>query len=387
VYQVITTTDGLLNYIETIKHCKWLALDTEFIRERTYYPNLCLVQIAAHNANSEIQLACIDPLKIADISALLTLLNNTNITKVLHAAYQDLEIFNYLGGQIPQPVFDTQTAASVLGYGDNIGYARLMQKILKVDLNKSQSRTNWAKRPLNQAQLDYAIDDVRYLAQAYPIIRNKLISQGRLQWLDNDFAHFTNPDLYTINADMRWKKVKGVQVLKRQQLAILRELAAWREHLAEKKNLPRKWIIKDEILIDLAKQQPKDIKSIAKMRGINAPKTKKYHKTWLECIIKGLSLSADECPEIRRRKKPTAAQDMVIDILMTALNIRAHELGITPAAITTRKKIANMVLEKHHILSDDWRGALVNKLFNDIIAGKKILAIENGKAIICDNLS
>ena len=382
MYQVITTTDDLLVYVKSIQHCQWLALDTEFIRERTYYPKLCLVQIAAHNEKGELQLACIDPLEIDDISALLDLLNNTNIIKVLHAAHQDLEIFNYLSGQVPQPIFDTQPAASVLGYGDHMGYARLMQQVLKVDLDKSQSRTNWANRPLKQAQLDYAIDDVRYLAQAYPIIRNKLIALGRLDWLDSDFSHFINPQLYAINAMTRWRKVQGLQVLKRQQLATLRELAAWREHLAERKNLPRKWIIKDEILIDLARQQPKNLQAIAEMRGINTPKTKKYHKTWLACIMNGISLDESECPEINHRKKPTITQDKIIDILMTALSIHAQELGITPAVVTTRKKVTSMVLEKRQILSNDWRGALVNNLFEDILKGSKVLMIEEGKAII-----
>ncbi len=382
MYQVITTIDALLAYIKSIQYCQWLALDTEFIRERTYYPKLCLVQIAAYDSEGKLQLACIDPLEIKDISALLELLNNKNIIKVLHAAHQDLEIFNYLSGQVPQPIFDTQPAASVLGYGDHMGYARLMQQVLKVDLDKSQSRTNWAKRPLKQVQLDYAIDDVRYLAQAYPIIRDKLISLGRLDWLDNDFTHFTNPKLYAINALTRWKKVKGLQVLKRHQLAILRELAAWREQLAERKNLPRKWIIKDEILIDLARQQPKDLQAIADMRGINAAKTKKYHKIWLACILKGLSLDKSEWPELNCRKKPTAIQDKVIDVLMTALSIHAQELGITPAVVTTRKKVARMVQEKRQTLSNDWRGALVNDLFNDILKGNKILMIENGKAVI-----
>jgi ribonuclease D len=382
VYQLITTTDDLLHFIDTIKQCQWLALDTEFIRERTYYPKLCLVQIAAYNTANELQLACIDPLEIDDISALLALLNNSNIIKVLHAAHQDLEIFNYLGDQVPHPIFDTQPAASVLGYGDHMGYARLMQQVLDVDLDKSQSRTNWAKRPLNQAQLDYAIDDVRYLAQAYPIIRDKLVSQQRLTWLDHDFSHATNPQLYAINASTRWKKVKGLQILKPQQLAILRELAAWREYLAEKKNLPRKWLIKDEILLDLARQQPKDLQSIADMRGINASQTKKYHQIWLECITKGIALPPSEWPEVHRRKKPSMSEDKVIDVLMTALNIHAYALDITPAVITTRKKVASMVQEKRQTLSSDWRGMLVNDLFNDILNGKKIVMIEEGSAVI-----
>ncbi|MCK5919236.1 MAG: hypothetical protein KAG34_12475, partial [Cocleimonas sp.] len=136
--------------------------------------------------------------------------------------------------------------------------------------------------------------------------------------------------------------------------------------------------------IDLARQQPTDEQSIADMRGINAPKTKKYYKTWLECINKGLSLPQDECPKINHRKKPTANQDKIIDILMTALNIRADELGITPAVVTTRKKVVSMVQEKRKTLSDDWRGALVNDLFNDILCGDKILTVEKGKAVILD---
>ena len=382
MYQVITKNDDLSSYIESIKDCKWLALDTEFIRERTYYPKLCLVQIAAHDSKGNLQLACIDPLAIDDISPLLYLLNNTNITKVLHAAHQDLEIFNFLSGQIPQPIFDTQPAAAVLGYGDQMGYGRLMQQVLKVDLDKSQSRTDWAKRPLKQAQLDYAIDDVRYLAQAYPIMRDQLISLNRLHWLDNDFAHFIDPSLYAINAFSRWKKVKGLQVLKRPQLAVLQELAAWREEVAELKDLPRRWIIKDEILIELARQQPQDLESIADMRGINAERTKKYHQIWLDCIQRGKALDESEWPEISRRNKPSPAQDKVIDVLMTALNIRAKELGITPAVITTRKKIAGMVQEKRPILSNDWRGALVNELFTALLQGRKAVAIQDETAVI-----
>ena len=384
MYQVITTNDDLSSYIESIKDCKWLALDTEFIRERTYYPKLCLVQIAAHDKTGNLQLACIDPLAIEDISPLLYLLNNTNITKVLHAAHQDLEIFNFLSDQIPHPIFDTQPAAAVLGYGDQMGYGRLMQQVLKVDLDKSQSRTDWAKRPLKQAQLDYAIDDVRYLAQAYPIMRDQLISLKRLNWLDNDFAHFIDPSLYAINALSRWKKVKGLQVLKRPQLAILQELAAWREEVAELKDLPRRWVMKDEILIDLARQQPKDLQSIADMRGINAERTKKYHQTWLDCIQKGKALDESKWPEISRRNKPSSTQDKVIDVLMTALNIRAKELGITPAVITTRKKVAGMVQEKRQILSNDWRGALVNVLFSELLEGSKAITIKDDKAIIIE---
>lgn len=384
MYQVITTQDDLSSYIESIKECQWLALDTEFIRERTYYPQLCLVQIAAHDKDGSLKLACIDPLAIDDLSPLLYLLNSPNIIKVLHAAHQDLEIFNFLSEQVPYPIFDTQPAGSVLGYGDHMGYARLMQEVLKVDLDKSQSRTDWAKRPLNKAQLDYAIDDVRYLAKAYPIIRDQLIAQDRLHWLDNDFKRATDPKLYAINAYSRWKKVKGLQVLKRSQLAILRELATWREDLAELKDLPRRWVLKDEILIDLARQQPTTLEAIAEMRGINPERSQKHHQAWLDCISKAKAMPESEWPEINRRKKPSDKQDKIVDLLTTALNIRAQELGITPAVIATRKKIADMVQENRQKLSKDWRGALVNDLFQELLKGKKAIAVRDGKAVIID---
>lgn len=382
MYQLIATNSELDQFVETIKDCDWLALDTEFIRERTYYPQLCLVQIAAHDREGDLHLACIDPLSIENISALIQLLHDQSIIKVVHAAHQDLEIFNYLSGVVPSPIFDTQPAASVLGYGDHMGYARLMQKVLKVDLDKSQSRTDWSKRPLKKAQLDYAIDDVRYLSQAYPIIRDKLEKLGRTHWLDKDFARFENPTLYAVNARERWKKVKGLQVLKRPQLAVLRELAAWREELAEKKNLPRRWILKDDILVDLARQQPKDSHAIGEMRGIDGERSKKYHDTWLNCVETGKSLPESEWPEVKRHNKPSANQNEIIDVLMTALTIRANELGITPAAITSRKKVAEMVMEKQESLSDDWRGALVDALFADLLKGKKAVAIQKGVATI-----
>lgn len=384
MYQVITTQDDLSRYIESIKECQWLALDTEFIRERTYYPQLCLVQIAAHDNGGRLKLACIDPLAIDDLSPLLDLLNSPHIIKVLHAAHQDLEIFNFLSGKVPQPIFDTQAAGSVLGYGDHMGYARLMQEVLKIELDKSQSRTDWAKRPLSKAQLDYAIADVRYLAQAYPIIRDQLTEQNRLQWLDGDFKRATNAELYTINAYSRWKKVKGLHVLKRPQLAILRELAAWRENLAELKNRPRRWILKDEILIDLARQQPTTLDAIAEMRDINPERSKKYHQTWLDCINKAKATPESEWPDVTRRKKPSDTQDKVVDLLNTALNIRAQELGITPAVIATRKKIADMVQANNQTLSKDWRGALVNDLFQDILSGKKAIAVRDSNAVIID---
>ena len=376
---LISTTKDLENFIATLKNPDWIALDTEFLRERTYYAQLCLIQIEAKGKR-----ACIDPLAINDMSALFDMLNNPDIIKVFHAAHQDLEILMQLTGKIPAPIFDTQVAASVLGIGDQISYARLVEELLGISLSKTQSRTDWTQRPLDAKQLEYAIDDVRYLAQIYPKMMEQLNSLGRLNWLTKDFTKAISPETYAINARERWQKVRGNQVLKRQQLAVLRELAEWRENRAEKSNLPRKWIISDEILIDLAKQQPTNSQQISKIRGINPDRTKKYHDLWLKLINKGKNLPESEWPEQPRSKKPTSQQNLVIDLLMLVVQIKARENKISPAAIATRKSIAKMVQSGNSHLSDDWRDVLVHQSFTDVLSGKKTIGIENNRAILTE---
>ena len=377
MFELIETTEKLREFINKISEYNWFALDTEFLREKTYYSKLCLVQIQAGDYR-----ACIDPIKIEDLNPLYDLLNNPNITKVLHAAHQDLEIFKQLTGQVPAPVFDTQIAAAVLGLGDQMGYARLIEQMLNVSLQKTQTRTDWSKRPLNDAQLEYAIDDVRYLAQIYPVMLEQLNSKNRLHWLDKDFERTVDPETYAINARERWKKVRGNQVLKRPQLAVLRELAAWREALAEKNNRPRKWILNDDILLDLARQQPTNKAAFSEIRGLSPERVEKNHQRWSKLIKKAQTTPEKELPELPRSKKPTPTQNTLIDLLMIVLQIKAKELGITPAVIASRKQIANMIQSGKTQLSDDWRGAIVNELFEQIIAGEKIVRVDNRKVVI-----
>ena len=377
MFELIETEDALNSFVQKIKQAKWVALDTEFLRERTYYAKLCLIQIEAEGHR-----ACIDPIKITDLSTLAAILHDPQITKVFHAAHQDLEILLQLTGKIPAPIFDTQVAASVLGYGDQMAYARLVEQMLSISLSKTQSRTDWTQRPLKKAQLEYAIDDVKYLAQIYPMMLNQLTSKNRLAWLDKDFLKATDEETYAINARERWKKVRGNQALKRPQLAVLRELAAWREEKAEKSDRPRKWIISDDILLDLSKQQPSNTKEIGEIRGINADRTHKYHKTWLALIQKANALPETDWPELPRRNKPTPTQNILIDLLMIIIQIQAKNNGMTAAAVATRKQVANMVQAGQSTLSDDWRGELVNKEFAELLSGEKAVAIEARKVIL-----
>ncbi len=377
VVDVISTTQDLELFVDKINSAKWLAIDTEFLREKTYYAKLCLIQIEANEHR-----ACIDPMAIDDMSAFNALMHNPEITKVLHAAHQDLEILLQLSGKIPAPIFDTQTAASVLGIGDQMGYARLVENMLGVSLAKTQSRTDWSKRPLRDAQLEYAIDDVRYLAQIYPKMLEQLESQNRLSWLNKDFGKATDPETYAMHLDQRWKKVKGNQILKRPQLAVLRELAAWREEQAEKSDRPRKWILSDDILLDLSRQQPTTVEQVKEIRGINPDRSQKNHDIWLSLIKKGKEVPESDWPELPRAKKPSAHQNALIDLLMLVIQIQAKKHNITAAVIATRKQVANMILAGETTISDDWRGALVNDQIAAVIAGELLIGREGDKVTL-----
>ena len=206
--QFIDTPDALENFATSIASEDWIALDTEFLRERTYRPELCLLQIAGNDTA-----VCIDPLALDNIDPILDVIYNPNITKVLHAASQDLEIFYWLRGSVPVNLFDTQVAAPLLGHQEQIGYGNLVAEMLGVNLSKSHSRADWTRRPLPEQQAQYAADDVIYLAQMYPLMRNKLTELDRLQWLDAEWQAMTNSDLYEKPADDVWKRLRSVDTV------------------------------------------------------------------------------------------------------------------------------------------------------------------------------
>jgi len=375
VYQFINSQESLTEFVNNIRSSEWIVIDTEFIREKTYYPQLCLIQIAAGE-----HLACIDPIALDDLSSLYEVLNDSNIVKVFHAAQQDLEILYFGSGKVPAPIFDTQPAASILGIGEQIGYAGLVEKILGVSLSKAESRTDWSKRPLSQAQLDYAIDDVRYLQQLYPIIMDKLEKGGRLNWPNRDFERLTDPETYQLNARMRWQKVKGLQNLKPQQLSILREVAAWREQEASDRNRPRRWIIGDEVLVDLARIQPADVKSIAEIRGVSTDQAKRYGGVWLACMEAGRNTPKDDWPKMKRHQKPSPEIDALAEMLLLVIRLEAEKQGITASAIASKKQVVAMLQEDRETLTDDWRGGLVNEVMMKVRKGELVIAAVDGKA-------
>lgn len=368
----VDTPEALADLVNRLTGSEWLALDTEFIREKTYWPKLCLIQVS----NGDIA-AGIDVLSLDDLQPLKALLFDGHILKVFHAARQDVEIFLHDWGQIPLPLFDTQPAAALLGHGDQIGYARLVKEVLDVDLPKDQSRTDWSLRPLDKAQLRYALDDVIYLGQLYTSMRGSLSDRDRLQWLAADFADLADPATYLPDPMRVWTKVKGRQPLRGNQLAILQQLAAWREQRARELDRPRKWILKDEVLTDLARRAPKDMTALGKIRGLEPGVIRNQGEQLLKLVAEARDLPKDQWPSDGRPGAPLSQrQEALVDLLSAVLRLAAEEHQLSPTAIATRKDLEKLVRGDTGIeLLHGWRRAVAGELLQAVLAGDKTVVV------------
>jgi len=364
--ELIDSPDALHRACDRLAHQSYLAVDTEFVREKSYYPVLCLIQIASPEI-----CVCIDPLAMKDLSPLASLLLDNKTTKVFHAARQDLEILQLTLGDIPTPIFDTQIAATLLGLGDQVGYANLVRHFLDVQLAKGQARTDWERRPLSQEQLEYAADDVRYLVTLYPRIRDELSALGRLDWLEDDFTALTRPSLYLNEPLAQWQRVSGLQKLKGIQLAILQQLAAWREQQAQQQNKPRKWILSDDILLAIAMQAPHKLEQLERIRGINPALFQRHGKTLLTLIAQAKDLPRETWPVLSRKHKLTPNQDALLDALLAIVKLQAATQRINHTALTSRHDLETLITGDRDIpLLQGWRHS---------IAGKQVLAFLEGQ--------
>lgn len=371
----VDTPAALTALCNDLRDADWLAVDTEFIREKTYYPRLCLVQIGTPDV-----VACVDPLAIEDLTPLFDLLNDSGTLKVLHAAHQDLEIFHQLSGQVPTPIFDTQIAASVLGQGEQIGYGKLVQNALGIELDKSHARTDWSQRPLDDDQLNYAADDVRYLARIYPQMRETLRDLGRLEWLDEDFAAISDEPRFVVEPESMWKKIKGVQFLKGAQLAVLQTLAAWREHQAMDKDKPRKWILSDDVLIDLARRTPSDERGLKKIRGLDDRAIERRGRKLLELIQEGRNKPKSEWPILKPRIRLEPEQEALADAAMAVLRQSALDAQISAGAIATRKDVEAVILgDEDNALLHGWRAHLAGDRIRGFLEGNVRLLASEGR--------
>ncbi|MGM0594898.1 MAG: ribonuclease D [Pseudomonadota bacterium] len=375
----IDTPEQLTTLCQQLRRHDWLTLDTEFLREKTYRPRLCLLQVA----NPDV-IACVDPLAL-DLEPLLDLLYDPRITKVLHAAHQDLEIFFEMRGEVPTPIFDTQIAATLLGNGEQIGYGNLVKEELGIELEKAHARADWCARPLDEAQLEYAADDVRHLREVYLRQRERLAELGREQWLQADFDALSDPARYRNPPQLAWQRLKGGNRLKGVQLAILQALAAWREEQAQKSDRPRRWILKDDILLDLAKQMPREPAKLGRIRGLEDGMIKRHGETLLRLIAEARQLPKEQWPKPKMVKRLPPEQEPLVDVMMALLRERCRRQQISPGAVAGRRELEQLLSgETDTPLLHGWRAAIAGEALQQLLQGKLALMVEEGRLITAE---
>ncbi len=377
----INTPAQLDSLCALIEQQSWLALDTEFLREKTYYPQFCLLQIATPD-----WVVCVDPLALPQLDNLFEALYRPTLTKVFHSCRQDLEIFYHLYGTLPTSIFDTQVAAPLLGFQDNPGYAMLVSSLLNVNLNKAHTRADWSKRPLATAELAYAADDVVYLCKIYPILQAKLTELGRLNWLDDDFKALSDPAYYRTEPEQAWLKIKGKNKLTGRQLAIVQALAAWRERTAQAENRPRNWLLRDELMLDVAKLQPETITELASMRAINERTVHRYGKDICQLVRDGKTRQPIPLSNGKLYKK-TQQQEAILDILTALVRVRAEENALNPNILATRKDLEQLFFnetEDDCPLLQGWRYSMAGKELSGLLTGQLALGVEGRKLSITE---
>ena len=379
--QYIDTPGQLATLCEQIKKEPWLALDTEFLREKTYYPKFCLLQIATPE-----WVACIDPIALPQLESLFEAIYNPAIVKVFHSCRQDLEIFFQWTGKLPSPIFDTQVAAPLLGFQDNPGYAMLVSSLLSVNLNKAHTRADWSKRPLTEAELEYAADDVIYLCQIYQIMVQKLTALGRIDWLKNDFAELTNPALYKVDPETAWFKIKGKNKLTGKQLSIIQTLAQWREKIAQAEDRPKSWLLRAELLFDLAKLQPETVQELANVRGINERSVNRYGKELCQLITAAKNRPPVPLHEKDRSAKKSQQEEAILDILTALVRVRAEENALNPTILASRKDLEELLSngDDECPLLHGWRYTMAGKELVGLLKGELLLGIDSDKLAIIE---
>lgn len=327
----ISNPDQLAALCDRLRRADWIALDTEFMRERTYFARLCLVQVASDEV-----LACIDPLALESLDPFLDLLQQSPAHKVLHAARQDLEIVHDLRGRLPEPIFDTQIAAALLGHGEQIGYAGLVEAILGHRLPKGHARTDWARRPLRPEQIRYALEDVIHLGPLYRHLAARLRERGRLEWLQAESRALTDPATYHNAPEEAWRRVRGAGRLGGQELAVLATLCAWRETRARERDLPRRWVLDDAIVLELARRQPASDAALGEIEGLGARMRERQGARLLELIREGRALPPEQRPQVARQEPLTGLQSRRLKALLTLIRERAAAVEVAPTLLGTR---------------------------------------------------
>lgn len=371
----IRDDDSLAQLAQRLQAASPLAIDTEFIRERTYYPRLCLVQLAAPGL-----LAVVDPLAVDDLQPLWEVLTG-GPELVLHAAGQDLEIIQRLAGRLPALHFDTQVAAAFLGYGDSIGHSKLVERLVRVTLKRSEAYTDWARRPLSDNQVQYALDDVRYLLECAEMLRAQLTDRGRGDWVEEELErmrHGVNP---SPDPDEMWRRVSGARSLTGRGLAILCRAAAWREREAVRRDIPRQRVAADRVLIEIARRAPKRQAQVEGLRGLHPREAQRSATTILAFVHEAMESAPDTWPESRKSRPRFGQQSVEIlaSLLDAVVRTRAAELDLAPRLLAKRADLEQLV--RQEIDADvEQGGTPVLEGWRRQHVGEQLLALLRGAA-------
>ena len=377
---LITTTDTLREICTQLAEQPFVTVDTEFMRETTYYPKLCLIQMAAPDGAAVL----IDPLAPGlDLQPFIDLMADERVVKVFHSARQDLEIIWLIGGLLPHPFFDTQVAAMVCGYGDSVSYEQLVNDVVKAKIDKSSRFTDWSRRPLSDAQLTYALSDVTHLVKVYEVLVAELLRTDRGAWLDEEMAVLTSPETYRADPAQAWRRLAG-RMRKPREIAVLMEVAAWRESEAQARNVPRGRILKDEAVIDVASAAPRSAEALARLRTIPAGfERSRTGADIVAAVERGLSRDTSDI-RLPERVRRSGGNGAIVELLKVLLKAVCEAEGVAP-------KIIGTVDDLEAIADDDaadvpalqgWRRSLFGDRALALKQGRLALSVESGRIVV-----
>lgn len=375
---ILTTTEALESACATLARSDFVTVDTEFIRETTFWPELCLIQMASP------ELAVIvDPLAEGiDLKPFFDLMADSSVTKVFHAARQDIEIIFHMGGLIPHPIFDTQVAAMVCGFGDSVSYDQLVNRMTGTHLDKSSRFTDWRRRPLSEKQLTYALADVTHLRDVYRKLKAELEAEGRSHWLTEEMAILESRETYDLRPEDAWKRLRS-RLRKPQELAVMRAIAAWREREARERNVPRGRIVKDDAIYEIAQQQPRDAEALGRLRTI--PKgweRSQQGQGIVETVNAALAIPKEQMPRLPRHQPAPEGTGAAADLLKVLLKLITEKHGVAAKIIASSEDLDRIAAEgeKADVAAlKGWRRDLFGEKALKLIAGDIALRFVNRK--------
>lgn len=374
--QLITTTEALEEAVSALAKSDFVTVDTEFIRETTFWPELCLIQMASPDHT-----ALVDALAPGlDLASFFRLMADEKLIKVFHAARQDIEIVYHLGGLVPSPIFDTQVAAMVCGYGDSVSYDQLVQKITGQHIDKSSRFTDWRRRPLSEKQLDYALADVTHLRDVYLHLKAELEKEGRSDWVNEEMSILKAPETYDLHPNDAWRRVKA-RVRKPIELAIVQSVAAWREREARERNVPRGRVIKDDAITEIATQQPRDAEALGRLRTIPKGWERSSQAQGLVAAIQSaLAIPKEELPKLPKQSNSPEGTAAAADLLKVLLKLVTEEHGVAAKIVASSDEIEKIAAEGENAnvsALQGWRREVFGQKALDLIAGKIGFKFEN----------